>query len=286
MTNPCGRLYVVATPIGDFEDISLRALRILAEADGVAAEDTRQTGQLLAHHRIKTPLISCHEHNEAQRGDALIQRIKGGQTIALVSDAGTPVVSDPGYRLVSAAIDAGIPVVPLPGPSAAVAGLSVSGLPSDRFTFLGFPPKKGKKQRQFLQELLHHTQTLILYESPKRLLALLENILEIWGDRPAVLAREMTKPHEEFIRGTIAHIQARLAERPAIRGECTLLVEGAASHLPPASTDGLIADIRAELAAGEHKISKISKKLANKYDLPRQEVYAQILTIKESMDYG
>lgn len=284
MTEPSGRLYVVATPIGNFEDISLRALRVLAEADGVAAEDTRQTGQLLAHHRIKTPLISCHEHNEAQRGQELIQRIKGGQTLALVSDAGTPLVSDPGYRLVSAAIGAGIPVVPLPGPSAAVAGLSVSGLPSDRFTFLGFPPKKGEKQNRFLRDLRHHSQTLILYESPRRVPALLENILQIWGDRRAVLAREMTKPHEEFIRGRISHIQARLAERQAVKGECTLLVEGA-SPAPPASTDGLIAHIRAELARGENKISKISKKLAKQYDLPRQEVYAQILKIKES-PYG
>jgi 16S rRNA (cytidine1402-2'-O)-methyltransferase len=223
-TEACGALYVVATPIGNREDITLRALDILREVDLIAAEDTRKSGNFLAHYQIKNRLISFHEHNEKKRTPEkrtpeLIGKLLAGMTIALVSNAGTPLVSDPGYRLIEAAIAEKIMVTPIPGVSAATAAMSVSGLPTDSFVFIGFAPKKKGKRLKFLTQLSAEPRPLIFYESPRRILSLMEEIISCMGDRNAVLAREMTKVHEEFIRGTVSQILKTIRVRSAFKGE-------------------------------------------------------------------
>ena len=218
-TEKNGMLYVVATPIGNREDITLRALNILREADLIAAEDTRKSGNFLAHYQIKNRLISFHEHNEKKRTPELIAKLLGGTTIALVSNAGTPSVSDPGYRLIEAAIANKIAVTPIPGVTAATAAMSVSGLPTDSFVFIGFAPKKKGKRLKFLTGLSAEPRPLIFYESPKRILSLIEEIFSCMGDRNAVLAREMTKLHEEFVRGSVSQILTTIRARPVFKGE-------------------------------------------------------------------
>ncbi len=220
-----GTLYIVATPIGNREDITLRALRILDEVDIIAAEDTRKTGMLLKHYNIKKPLTSYFEHNEKRKTPALIQDLQSGKNIALVSEAGTPTISDPGYRLVHAALQEEIPVVPIPGVCAAITALSVSGLPVHRFAFEGFLPPKTGKRKNFLKKLVNEERTLIFYESPHRITAALEDIREVFGDRPAVLTRELTKMHEEHMQGSISTIIESLAEK-SLKGEFTLVVAG------------------------------------------------------------
>ena len=219
-----GVLYVIATPIGNLEDITLRALRVLREVDLVACEDTRLTRKLLDHFAIQKPMSSYHEHNEAARTRELIEKLEGGAAVALVSDAGTPLVSDPGYRLVTAAVAAGIAVVPLPGPSALTTALAASGLATDSFRFCGFLPPKPTQRRKTLEDLKSETCTLIFYETPHRILDALEDVATVMGARPVAVARELTKLHEEFLRGTAAEVRGRLAERPSIRGEFTLLI--------------------------------------------------------------
>lgn len=220
-----GTLYVVATPIGNLEDITRRALRVLREVEIIAAEDTRRTRVLLTHYQIETSLTSLYEHNEAHKAPALIKRLEGGADIALVSEAGTPAISDPGYRLIQLAIARGIRVVPIPGPSAILAALTVSGLPTDRFVFEGFLPKRPGKRRRRLEALRGEARTVILYESPRRVRALLQEILEMWGDRRVAVARELTKTFEEVVRGTVSQVQAHFAERSPL-GEVTIVVEG------------------------------------------------------------
>jgi 16S rRNA (cytidine1402-2'-O)-methyltransferase len=226
-----GILYVVATPIGNLEDITQRALRVLQEVDLIATEDTRRTRVLLAHYRIETPLTSLYEHNEAYKAPGLIRKVEEGASIALVSEAGTPLISDPGYRLVQLALARGIAVVPIPGPSALLTALTVSGLPVDRFVFEGFLPKRPGRRRRRLEALTHEARTLIFYESPRRLSALLEEMRELWGDRRVAVARELTKTFEEVLRGPITAVQAHLAENPP-RGDVTLVVEGAIEPTP------------------------------------------------------
>jgi 16S rRNA (cytidine1402-2'-O)-methyltransferase len=228
-----GTLYVVATPIGNLEDITLRALRVLREVDLIAAEDTRRTRVLLAQHGIATPLTSLYEHNEAQKAPELVRRLASGANIALVSEAGTPLISDPGYRLVQLAIQHDVAVVPIPGPCAAIAALMVAGLPTDRFVFEGFLPKRPGKRRRRLVELQAEPRTLVFYESPRRIGGLLAELQRLWGDRQVVVARELTKKFEEILRGRLSDVQARLATRPPL-GEVTLIVEGAAAAAPPA----------------------------------------------------
>lgn len=218
-----GTLYVVATPIGNLGDITERALRILKEVDRIAAEDTRRTGQLLRHFGIEKPLVSYHDRSERRKAPALVEEILQGKSLALVSDAGTPLISDPGYRLIRAAIDAGIPVVPVPGPSAVTALLSVSGLPSDRFVFEGFLPIKKGKRRERLESLRDETRTILLYESPHHIERTLAEIEEILGDREIAVGRELTKVFEEIVRGRISVVRRRLAEKTP-RGEYTVAV--------------------------------------------------------------
>ncbi len=303
-------LYVVATPIGNLEDITFRAVNILRQVNLIAAEDTRHTAKLLSHYQITTPLISCHEHNEESRIDILVEKLSAGADIALVSDAGTPLISDPGYRVVKGVIDAGFRVIPIPGPCAAIAGLSVSGLPTDSFIFAGFPNRKKGKRVSELQELLETLKekksTIIFYESPHRIIKLIEDILEVMGDRPAMVAREITKHYEEYLRGDLSYILIELKSRKAIKGECALFVgahiissynieerknqtikeevAGIESTCDSNSFKSIYNDIDKliinELESSEIKISKLAKILSLKFNLPRQDMYSRILALQ------
>jgi 16S rRNA (cytidine1402-2'-O)-methyltransferase len=280
-----GTLYVVATPIGNPDDITLRALRVLASVDLIAAEDTRDTGHLLKRHGIDSRLIAYHDHNEETRAGELIQRLKAGASVAVVSDAGTPTVSDPGYRLVRAALEAGLPVVPVPGVSAAVTALSVSGLATDSFSFIGFAPRKTGQRRSLLQGLAQRRETLIFYESPRRVGSLIAALIEVLGDRQAVLGREMTKPYEEFLRGPLSSIQAALAQRPVVRGEVTLLVAGA-GETEPAPESLLEKALATALKQDSGSTADIAREVARRFDVPRKTVYALALKIRQSADPG
>ena len=274
-----GVLYVVATPIGNREDITLRALNILRDVDLIAAEDTRKTGNLLAHYQIKNRLISFHEHNEKKRTPEMIGKLLDGISIALVSSAGTPSISDPGYRLIEAAIANKITVSPIPGVSAATAAMSVSALPTDSFVFIGFLPRKKAKRQQFLNELAVEPRPVIFYESPKRILTLLEEIISCMGDRPAVLAREMTKLHEEFIRGSVSEILKTLKSRAEIKGECTLLIAGFEGK-EELNSEIITTEIKAALDKHQEGLSEITKSIAQKYGLSKNKVYAMALKVK------
>ena len=220
-----GTLYLVATPIGNLEDITLRALRVLREASLIAAEDTRHTRTLLTRYDIHTPTTSYFEHNKLAKLDAILAALESGD-VALVSDAGMPGISDPGYELVRAALEGGFPVVPVPGPSAIVAALAASGLPTDAFVYVGFLPRRTGQRREFLESLLAEQRTLVMYEAPHRLLDTLSELLRTLGDRPVAVARELTKIHEEIWRGTVSGAIERFTERTP-RGEFTLVVGGA-----------------------------------------------------------
>ena len=232
-----GILFVVATPIGNLEDLSLRAARVLREADLIAAEDTRHTAKLLHHYDIRRPTASLHEHNEQEKVPALVDRLRGGARIALVTDAGTPAVSDPGYRLVRAAIDAGIRVEAIPGPSAVLAALVSSGLPTDSFVFAGFPPPKSAARRAWFEALRDEPRTLVFFEAPHRIRETLAAAIETLGDREAALGRELTKLHEEVLRGSLSAVLDRLGEP---RGEFTVVVAGGTDEC--ATTDEQVSD--------------------------------------------
>ncbi len=272
-----GCLYVVATPIGHLEDITLRAIKTLKQVDLIAAEDTRHTRRLLAAHHIDNQLISCHEHNEEPRTLEIIDRLTSGASVALVSDAGTPSVSDPGYRLIQAAAARQIPIVPIPGVCAAITALSASGMPTDSFTFVGFPARKRAKRFQQLQRLAAVPHTLIFYQSPRRVVTFLGEVLEVLGDRAAVLARELTKLHEEFLRGPLSGIIAQLARRAQVKGECTLLVGGAEALESVEDLDAAVADA---LAHSDQSLSDLARDLAHRLGVPRKEIYAKALTLK------
>ena len=278
-TETTGVLYVVATPIGNRQDITLRALDILREVDLIAAEDTRKSGNFLAHYQIQNRLVSYHDHNEKKRTPELIGKLLGGMTIALISNAGTPLVSDPGYRLIEAAIANKITVTPIPGVTAATAAMSVSGLPTDSFVFIGFAPKKKGKRLQFLTELSAEPRPLIFYESPKRILALMEEIISCMGNRNAILAREMTKLHEEFVRGTVSQILKTIKARPAFKGECTLLVAGGEVS-EQINSEIVKTEIKTALQNGQNGLSQIARAIAKKYGLPKNEVYDLALKIR------
>jgi len=278
-----GCLYLVATPIGNLEDISLRALRILKEADLIACEDTRQTIKLLAHYGVHKQLESYHEHNEMTRAPELVIELEQGARIALVSDAGTPVISDPGHRLVTLCLRHGIPVVPVPGPSAMVAALAASGLATDEFVFLGFLPARPGERRKAMRALAGEARTLVFYEAPHRIVDTLEDALEILGDRPAVLAREVTKIHEEFLRGHLSELLERLAKKPP-RGEITLIIglqDGSptsAGASPNAQTKEPLAkrvdDIMREMGVDR---KAALKQAARERGLTKREAYREML---------
>jgi len=274
-----GKLYIVATPIGNKDDITLRAIKVLGEVDLIAAEDTRETGKLLAYHKIKNNLISYHEHNETRRALELINKLEKGLSIALVSDAGTPSVSDPGYRLINEAIAENIRIIPVPGVSAATAALSASGLATDSFIFIGFAAKKKEKRKNQLKKLADENKTIIFYESPRRILSFLDEIIETMGDRYAVLAREMTKRYEEFKRGLLSEIREDLKKRPAVKGEITLLVAGNDSSAR-VSMDAVRADIDKCLKKEEIRLPELARILSKKYNLPKNIIYDEALKIK------
>jgi 16S rRNA (cytidine1402-2'-O)-methyltransferase len=275
-----GILYLVATPIGNLEDITLRALRVLKEVDLIAAEDTRHTQHLLTHYGIKTPLTSYHEHNERRKAQFLVERLQSGNSVALVTDAGTPAISDPGYRLVTAAIAAEIPVTPIPGPSAVTAVLAASGLPTDRFGFEGFLPAAKSDRRDRLHALKDDTRSLVFYEAPHRLKECLRDICEILGDREVVLAREVTKIHEEFRRGLASEQLGKLANQE-VRGEITLVVRGAADQ-PQVSEATLEAEIRRLRAAGMH-VKAIAESLGERYGYSKKSIYRLALELDKRL---
>lgn len=274
-----GTLYLVATPIGNLEDISLRALRILKEVDQIACEDTRHTLKLLNHYEIHKPLVSYHEHNELTRSPELVLAMEQGSSVALVSDAGVPLVSDPGYRLVTLAIRHRIPVVPIPGPSALLAALSASGLPSHEFLFIGFLPARSGERQRALERLRIEDRTLIFYEAPHRVAETAGDALAILGDRPACLAREVTKLHEEFFRGKLSDLIGELADHPP-KGEITFLIG------PPDSTvSGASLNTSQSLAARVDELvhqAKLDRKdalklAAKERGIPKRDAYRQLL---------
>ena len=265
-------LYLVATPIGNLEDITLRALRVLKEADVIACEDTRQTGKLLAHFGIDKPTVSYHEHNEAARTQELLARLEAGAEVALVSDAGTPLISDPGYRLLTAAIAAGIPVVPVPGASAVLSALAAAGLPTDAFRFGGLLPVKSTQRRKALESLRAETCTLIFYEAPHRILDTLSDIAALLGDRPVVVARELTKFYEEFLRGTAEQVRLQLAARPSVKGEITLLIGKGAPAVATTSVEEAVHELE---EAGIPRMDAI-KQVARDRGLSKRDVYKTI----------
>ncbi len=274
-----GTLFVVATPLGNLEDLTLRAIRTLREADLVACEDTRRTATLLRAHGIETPTTSFFEHNERWKGERILDALRAGRSVALVSDAGTPGISDPGYRLVRDARAAELPVVPVPGPSAAIAALSVSGLPSDRFLFVGFLPPRAGARRRALEELAAERATLVVYESPLRVVETLADMVEMLGDREAFLCREATKLHEEYLRARLCELQTRLASRATVKGEIVLVVAGRPEAAPLAGADP-IALYRTLAASGRTRRDAV-KEAARQLGLPAREVYR---LVQESQD--
>jgi 16S rRNA (cytidine1402-2'-O)-methyltransferase len=272
---PPGTLYVVATPLGHLEDMTLRAIRILGEVALVACEDTRRTATLLRAHGVKTPTTSYFEHNERFKGARILEELRAGRDIALVSDAGTPGISDPGYRLVRDARAEGIPVVPVPGASAATAALSVSGLPTDRFLFVGFLPAKAGARRQALAGLAAETPTLVVFESPVRVVDSLADMVAALGDRDAFLCREATKAHEEYVRAPLSVLRERLAERGAVKGEIVLVVAGAPEAAP--SSEDPVA-LYQRLAAEGRTRREAVKEAARRLGLRAREVYAKVQT--------
>ena len=267
----------MGTPIGNLEDITFRAVRILKEADLIACEDTRQTRKLLERYGIGKPTVSYHEHNEAERSQELTAKLLDGVTVALVSDAGMPLISDPGYRLVRAAIDNGIRVEAVPGASAVLTALAASGVATDSFHFGGFLPAKSGQRLRALEALKGEAATLIFYEAPHRIVDTLAAVEEALGDRPVVVARELTKIHEEFLRGTAAELHAQLAGRPSVKGEFTLLIgkrAGAAADDTP-----LAEAVEACVAQGMGRMEAI-KAVAHRRGLSKREVYGEMVRLK------
>ena len=275
-------LYLVATPIGNLGDITLRALDVLKRVDRIACEDTRQTQKLLNHFQMDTPTESCHEHNERERAGVLVEQLKAGKRIALVTDAGMPGISDPGAWLTRAAIEAGVAVIPIPGANAAVSALVASGLGTQEFTFLGFLPEKAGARRTRLEELAsgagEHVRTLVFYEAPHRILETLGDLEAVFGpELRVVVARELTKVHEEFLRGTVGDVRAQMAERDRVRGEITLLVEMPAREMRSASVAGSVAErvaqMQKELGLDE---KEALKRLARETGQSKSELYREL----------
>ncbi len=269
-------LYIVATPIGNLRDITLRALDVLRAADAVYCEDTRVTGKLMQAHGIATPLRSYHEHNAARRRPEILERLREGAVIALVSDAGTPLISDPGYKLVRAAQEAGLPVTAVPGPSAVLAALTVAGLPTDRFVFQGFLPGKAKARREVLADLAGWRGTLVVYESPRRLAASLADMAEAFGPREAVVARELTKRFEELRRAPLPELAEAYATPP--KGEVVIVVAPPPEAEP---ADAAEVDDRLRAALARLSVRDAAAEVARATGRPRKEVYARAVQLKD-----
>lgn len=278
-----GCLYIVSTPIGNRDDITLRALKVLEEVDLIAAEDTRKTGSLLAFYKINNRLTAYYEYNEAESAARLIKKLNNGLSIALVSDAGTPLISDPGYRLIKKAVEESIKIIPVPGVSATLTALSVAGFPTDSFIFMGFlSKKKGKRLRQ-LRALASELKTIIFYESTRRIERFLGEIIETVGDRDGVLGREMTKLHEEFIRGPISVILDDIQKRSFLKGECTLIINGCTEQKTVAP-DVISDEIKRRLELADKSISEFSKEIAAQFGLSKKSIYNDALKIKKHLE--
>ena len=275
---PSGTLYIVATPIGNLEDITLRALRILKTVDLIAAEDTRHTRKLLTHYDIATPLTSYHDHSESTKAPALVETLLAGKNMALVSDAGTPCISDPGYRLVKSAAEVDIPIVPVPGPSMLTALMSVGGLPTDRFAFEGFLPAKPAQRQRALRELCHEERPLIFYESPHRLLRTLADLEQIFGDRRVVVGRELTKQFEEILRGPVSVVLSAFHNRP-VKGEVALVVEGWDGKEEGAPQQSA-AELMQRLLADGVSLKEAARAVSEACQLPKRDAYALGVKIK------
>ncbi|MGC9987045.1 MAG: 16S rRNA (cytidine(1402)-2'-O)-methyltransferase [Terriglobales bacterium] len=271
-------LYLVATPIGNLEDITLRALRVLKEVDLIACEDTRQTLKLLSHYGIKTRLVSYHEHNEMTKAAELVVDLEGGAKIALVTDAGMPGISDPGFRLIALAIRHHVPVIPIPGACAFLAALVASGLPTDSFRFSGFLPSKSGQRRKLLESVKDSPRTQVFYEAPHRLLETLADVVEVLGnDRHVVVAREVTKIHEEFLRGRVEEILKKLKARGDVKGEITLLIAKAEEGATPAASDAVTVAQRVKQIMSEEKADEKAalKKVAKERGIGKSEAYRE-----------
>jgi len=275
-----GTLYLVATPIGNLEDMSPRAVRILKEATLIAAEDTRHTGKLLKHFEIETPITSYFEHNKINKLDFILDKLSTGD-VALVSDAGTPAINDPGYELVRVALDSNFDVIPVPGPSAPIAALTVSGLPTDSFLYLGYLPHKTSERHTSISHIANVTYTLIFLESPYRIVESLEDLLSVLGDRRICVAREMTKMFEEYWRGTISGAVDHFKSQPA-RGEFTLVVEGKPKDQNEKWTEEQLLEAIRNAQLGEKSAKEISVELAEQSGWNKKDIYARISTIKQS----
>lgn len=281
MSTDTGKLYLVATPLGNLEDITYRALKVLAEVDLIAAEDTRHTLKLLNHFGIKQRMVSYYQHNERERSGEIIDKLCSGLNIALVSDAGMPGISDPGYYLVAEAIKQRITVIPIPGASAVITALAASGLPTNAFWFQGFLPRKAKEQIGILTDLSEIKGTLVFYEAPHRLEATLKNIFEVLGDREAVIARELTKVHEEFIRGSISEIISRV-EKDNFKGEFTILIAGNTEDKKRQnSTNRINSKNGTADDEGESSLRQKLRKIAKETGKNTKEVYQIYLSEKE-----
>lgn len=275
-----GTLYIVSTPIGNLEDITLRALNILRDVQIIAAEDTRHTQKILQRYNISTAQTSYHDHNKEEKAEILISRLKEGRDIALVSDAGTPGISDPGYYLINRAIEEGIKVTPVPGPTASIAALSISGLPTDAFVFEGFLPAKKTARQKKLRELSTERRTLILFEAPHRLASTLRDIAEVLGDRKIVLTRELTKVFEEVIRGRVSEVIAKIEGR-RLKGEMTLLLEGAQKEVAAGEVPDLHDYLKMLIEKKGLSLKDAVSKASRDLDIPRNKVYKEALSMQK-----
>jgi 16S rRNA (cytidine1402-2'-O)-methyltransferase len=271
-----GALYIVATPIGNLEDITLRAIRVLKEVSIIAAEDTRRTRKLLGAYQISTPMTSLYDRIEDRKSSVLISKMNDGMDVAIVSDAGTPGISDPGYVLVSKAIAEGIEIIPVPGASAVITALSVSGLPTDSFAFYGFLPSRSGKRKQFLSNLLDEAKTLVFYESPKRLIESIRDIGEVLGNRNVVVLREMTKVFEEIMRGTVGEVINQLVGR-VVKGEVTLVIGGKGKVSSSFSDDEILAKFEELWKSFGSSRRDIIEKLARELGIPKKRVYRLVV---------
>jgi len=280
-----GILYICGTPIGNLKDITLRALNTLREVDLIAAEDTRRTKNLLNHYQINTPVTSYYEHNKLKKAPYLIVKIKEGKRVALVSDAGMPGISDPGYLLINLALQNNIQIIPVPGVSALVTALVISGLPSNRFVFEGFLPRKNVEEKRYLAKIKDEKRTLVFYEAPHRLKKTLKNMLEEWGDRKMVMARELTKKYEEILRGKISQILEEVGKRE-IRGEITLVVEGQSEEKEKNNfikKGETLEEFLKELKLGEYSNKEIIKITQEKLNIPKKVIYKKLLEMKNNI---
>ncbi|MDD2582613.1 MAG: 16S rRNA (cytidine(1402)-2'-O)-methyltransferase [Desulfuromonadaceae bacterium] len=277
-----GTLYIIATPIGNLEDMTYRAVRILGEVDLIAAEDTRHSLKLLNHFDITKPLTSYFDHNQQIKGERILNALRQGKSVALISDAGTPCVSDPGYQLVRDAVAENIPVVPVPGACAAITALAASGLPTDTFTFAGFPPSRQGKRRTFLSGVNKLPGTLVLYEAPHRLIDTLNDIREVLGERQVIVARELTKMYEEFIRGSTSEVIAAVSHG-IVRGEVVILI--APGEVAPEESEPLENVLRRLMAGGTLSIKDIAKQAAVVSGVSRSEAYAEALRLKNDLHH-